>query len=173
MPIPESVIKKYKNDYFIETGSARGETISKALEAGFKEIFSVELVKRRYVRCKKKFSKNSNVNLFCGESPQFIKDVIKDIDTTITFWLDAHGNSVDTYNPLIEELSEISKHNINTHTILIDDMRLMGKGIYPSKDKIIECLKNINNDYIIFYEDNYDAKHDIHRKDEIMVAKIL
>ena len=58
MPIDTNIMEKYMNDFFVETGSARGETISKALKAGFKEIFSVELKDKRYKRCKKKFSKN-------------------------------------------------------------------------------------------------------------------
>ena len=172
MPISEDLLKNNINDFFIETGSANGVTISKALTAGFKKIFSVEIFKRRYKRCKKKFLKNNKVNLFFGESPQFIRKVINEIDGNITFWLDAHPNSVENINPLLDELSEISKHHIKTHTILIDDMRLMGHGVWPSKEKIIECIKKINNDYIISYEDNYDAKHDIHRQNEVMVCKV-
>lgn len=172
MPILDNLLKKHMNDFFIETGSARGETISKAINVGFKNIYSVELIERRYKRCKKKFSKYDNVRLFCGESPKIIRKIIKDINTIITFWLDAHGNNVNDHNPLLEELIEISKHNIKTHVILIDDMRLMGHGVYPSKEKIVKYLKNINNNYIISYEDNYDLKHDIYRKNEIMVAKI-
>ena len=172
MPISEDLLKNNINYFFIETGSANGATIFKALSVGFKEIFSVEVSKRRYKRCKKKFRENSNVNLFVGDSPQFIRKVMKNMDGQITFWLDAHPNKMEDPNPLLDELSAILKHHIKTHTILIDDMRLMGQGVWPSKEKIIEFIRNINSDYVISYEDNYDAKHDIHRQNEIMVCKI-
>jgi len=49
---------KYPNDYFVETGSFKGKGIEKALKAGFKEIYSIELSQVYYKYCKEKFKKD-------------------------------------------------------------------------------------------------------------------
>jgi hypothetical protein len=55
---------KYKNDYFIETGTYQGETLDIVINNGFKNVYSIELSEVFYYNCVKKFIKNQNVKIF-------------------------------------------------------------------------------------------------------------
>ena len=41
--LSKSVLSKYKNDIFVETGTLWGEAVEVALECGFKKIYTVEI----------------------------------------------------------------------------------------------------------------------------------
>lgn len=168
MPTSESnTFKQFPNKYFVETGSLMGEGIERALQAGFTHVYSIELSAQFFGHCKKKFANNSEVELFWGDSGKILYDVIKDIDSSITFWLDGHyGGNVtakgDEWSPILKELEQIKKHPIKTHTILIDDVRLMGTEYFDfvTIDQIIEKVLEINADYKLFFIDGY-VKNDI------------
>jgi hypothetical protein len=100
-------------------------------------------------------------------------DKIKDIDSKITFWLDSHWSGTPdvgcdsvTICPLLEELEQIKQHS-NTHTIMINDIRLMNNSDnkyegFPIKiEQILTKLYEINPNYQIKYFDDYCAKNDI------------
>lgn len=148
----------FKNYYFIETGTFAGDGLSKAIECGaFKEFRSIEFSGGLYQDAIRRFKGNRNVKLWHGDSSVNLWDVIKDIDKPATFWLDAHifppradgGKNC----PLIEELEQIGRHPIKTHTILIDDMHCAGTDAFDflTKDDLIAMLLQINPDYRIFY----------------------
>jgi hypothetical protein len=102
-----------------------------------------------------------------------LPDILKKIDSPITFWLDGHHSCGDTalgehWAPLMQELDVIKEHPLNTHTILIDDMRCWEK---PSevhgffKDDIFKKLREINPNYKFTYEDG-------HVPNDILVAHL-
>lgn len=172
----------HKNDVLVESGTYMGDGIQYALECGFKKVISFEIDTKLYNNAKKRFSNNPNVKIF-NKSSIHLFDQIKDIDTDITFWLDGHfSDGVTGYDqecpyPLLKELESISKHHIKTHTILVDDRRLLKKHeikhsseIDPStigydEEQIINHIKMINKNYEISYEDG-------HIKKDIIVASI-
>lgn len=164
---------KYVNPVFVETGSYTGNGIQEALDANFSEIYSIELSEKYFNFCCKRFNKNKNIHIIRGDSSIVLYDLITGINENITFWLDGHCSEGDTakgiyYTPLIQELEQIKKHHINTHTIIIDDMRLWKEGdikIGFGKNKIIETIMEINNNYQLFYENGYV-------NNDILVAKI-
>lgn len=168
MPTSESdTFKQFPNKYFVETGSLIGEGIQRALHAGFSHVYSIELSQQFFDECKQKFAKNPEVELFLGDSGKILYDVIKDIDSSITFWLDGHhggGTTAkgDEWSPILKELEQIKKHPIKTHTILIDDVRLMGTEYFDfvTIDQIVEKVLEINPDYKFFFVDGY-VKNDI------------
>ena len=156
------IFKKFPNQYFVETGSHQGTGIKKALDAGFEHVYSFEIFPCFYEKCKTTFAENPNVKLFLGSSGEILYDVIKDIDSPITFWLDGHGNfggdlTAMGYEqcPLLKELDLIEKHSIKTHTILIDDVRVLGTAAFEfvSLNQVIKKLLEINPNYKISYED--------------------
>ena len=169
-------ISKYKDETLIETGTYLGEGIKKALKVGFEKIYSIEIEKSHYdSACKnlKESIDNGSVELFLGSSDVMLEKILSKIDKPVTFWLDAHcgwRNTSKTECPLYKELYAIRDHKINTHTILVDDMRVIRKQSHDwasglSEDGIIEIIKSINPDYEISYEDGLEPK-------DILVAKI-
>jgi hypothetical protein len=169
--IPLETLKKYHNDAFVETGTFEGGAVIFALQAGFKEVYSVEVYKVFYDTCVARFKDNPNVHLFRGDSIDTLWSMIKDINTPITFWLDGHiclypGVSVGKKNiPIIEELNIIAQHSIKTHTILVDDRRVMGTPFHGweniSEKMVIDTIKEINPAYEIKYENSYNGSNDI------------
>ncbi len=149
----------------IETGSATGDGITLAIEAGMKRIISIEAKKEYFDFCKDKFKSFPQVEMIHGESQVKISEVLKDINEPVVFWLDAHYcghvniNGVEIIShdgdcPLINELRLIGQHPIKNHVILIDDMRIYGH--LPLE----KAIKEINPAYKIEYRDG-TAKNDI------------
>ena len=128
MSTKNNLFKKYMNSIFIETGSYVGNGIQEALDANFNEIYSIELSDKYFSICKERFKNNKNVHLIKGDSSEVLFDVIKNFNEKITFWLDGHYSQGDTalgktWSPLMMELDIIKSHRLNTHTIMIDDLR--------------------------------------------------
>lgn len=167
------LFRKYINPVFIETGSYTGEGIREAVEANFNKIYSIELSDKYFNMCCEKFKSNKNVHTIKGDSSIVLYDLIKDINENITFWLDGHCSEGDTakgiyYTPLIQELEQIKKHHINTHTIIIDDLRLWKEEdskIGFGTNEIIKKIMEINDNYNLIYENGYV-------NNDILVAKV-
>ena len=173
MPTKKQIFSKYTNPYFIETGSFMGDGIQEAVDAEYENIISIELSDKYFNICTSRFSNKNNVSIIKGDSFKMLPDIISKIDDNITFWLDGHHTCGDTalgehWAPLMQELEVIKSHTINTHTIIIDDMRCWEipnevHGFY--KEDIFRILNEINPDYEIVYEDGVE-------KDDILVAYI-
>lgn len=125
-------LKLYVTNTLIETGTGRGIGIDRALQFGFKEVYSVELHQGRYEFCRNKFTNFSNVHLTHGESVEWLKGVVKKLTEKSTFLLDAHVLSMkETHTeiicPVLQELEialESGKRLGVHHFILIDDLPL-------------------------------------------------
>ena len=77
----------------------------------------------------------------------------------MVFWLDAHYSGGVTAKgstecPLEHELQIIAEHACTGHIILIDDVRLMGSGDYPSLARVCELACRINPRYRIEVRDD-------------------
>lgn len=183
MPFINDLLK-YKNEFFIETGTYCGDTITIVYDANqYNHIYSLELSPVFYNNCKEKFKNIDNITIFHANSKTDLYNIIKFIDKPITFWLDSHWSGVENigydsecYCPILFELEQIKQHNIKTHTIMIDDMRLMtgvkndmpfNNGSFTvTKENIIEKIMEINENYKInYYSDNTS-------NDDILVAYI-
>jgi hypothetical protein len=171
MPIVNNIFEKYKNEYFLETGSHVGDGIQKALSAGFTNIISIELSENYHNYCKKRFRDNKYVHLYFGDSEDLLDKIIFHIGKPITFWLDGHYSAGNTAfgkheSPLMQELEIIKNHPIKNHTLIIDDLRVWIKPQFDfDKDDIYEFVKTINPEYKIVYEDGFITN-------DIMVAYI-
>ncbi len=151
----EDLFSKFPNPFFIESGSHRGNGIKLAIEAGFPQIYSIELAPLFYRLCIDRFepdpsihfvygnssevlgqplspsSSAPRVHLIYGDSTEVLGQILNQIDEPVTFWLDGHYSASetamgDTNTPILAELETIARHPIKTHTILIDDMRTFG-----------------------------------------------
>lgn len=170
-------LSQFVTDTFIETGTYYGETAIIASNLGFKNIISIEL-QPHLLSIARDLSKGHNIKFYLGDSPTILEEILPQIDTRITFWLDAHidaGNLIPGVTPeirkcpLIEELRIISKLKRNDHIILIDDVRLFGEkenwGHQLTLQSIIDELYKINSNYKISFIDGYIY-------DDIIVASI-
>lgn len=165
------------SDVFVETGTFQGDTINIVANNSThipSKIISIEISDIFFNNCKRRFEKNSSIILYKGNSKYDLYDKIKNIDSKITFWLDSHFSATPdvgcdpvTVCPILEELDQIKRHNLNTHTIMIDDIRLMNNsdnkycGFPVTKEELIKKLYEINPKYVIRYFDDYTDKNDV------------
>lgn len=154
MSASKGLFKKYPNAIFIETGSCIGDGIQQALDEGFEEIYSVELLPLSYIHCVNRFKDVEEVLVIYGDSVKALEGLLRKLNVPTTFWLDAHNGSEST--PLLRELEVIKNHHIKTHTILIDDLRdwnLKYHGFNTGTLK--QILLEINPDYKFILEEGY------------------
>jgi len=171
MSIPRDLVLRIQDianiPYFIETGTAGGESVAWAKDH-FKECWTIEADQTREI------NKLEGINYHAGNTAEVLPSILldeklQDKQTPIFFWLDAHwcepyqNNTGRKECYLIEEIEAI-KDRINS-VVLIDDARLFaGPPPYPNDPrdwprldhifrKLNECLPNymvtIVDDYII------------------------
>ena len=174
---PEHLFKKYKNPIFVETGTYIGQGTRQAIRAGYDEIHTIEIYRPIFDEQQSAWAKYPQVHSYFGDSAESLWCMIESIDRPITFWLDGHYSGPGTgqgygYTPILEELDQIARHPIKTHTILIDDMRCCSKPEFNfiTREQIEETVKKINPDYEISYEDG-EHNGTVFVKD-ILVARI-
>lgn len=161
--LSREVLSKYMNPCFVETGTANGDCVRLALEVGFEKIYSVELDAVRQASNREVYSEfidRGRVNLITGDSLFELKTLIPTLNKSTTFWLDAHvddGVMGAKRCPLYEELEAIGMSSIKSHTVLIDDMRILGghwgEGI--TIEELKARLLSINPNYNITFENGF------------------
>lgn len=164
-----SELARFRNNVFIETGTYQGDTSQCAFDNGFPKIITMELSIVFYKRCIERFENNPNIKVIFGNSKLDLTNVIKNIDSPITFWLDSHWSGVtdigcdpETTCPVLEELEQIKNHHIKNHTIMVDDIRLMdGKHFPVLRSEIEDKIMSINSNYTIEYFDDFTSAEDI------------
>jgi len=172
MPFVDELLD-FVTDIFVETGTFQGDTIDK-IKHKCSTIISLELSETFFIQCQKRFENTSNVFLFKGNSKYDLFDKIKDISNKMTFWLDSHWSGTPyvgcdeiTICPVLEELEQIKQHSLKTHTIMIDDIRLMNNsnnkynGFPINVEQIIKKIYEINPNYIIRYVNDHISSKDI------------
>lgn len=174
MPSTIKLFERHNNNLvFVETGTLEGESVKSALFAGYKEIYSVELAEKYYLYSKDLFKYQDNIHIIYGDSVKVLAQILPKIESSITFWLDAHYSGGDTtfadvLYPVMKELELIKLHHVKTHTIIIDDLRLL-KPEFPSVGFGIEDLKakirEINPEYNFYITSG-------HVDNDILVAEI-
>jgi hypothetical protein len=172
--MPFNSFNLFPNKYFIESGSYMGEGIQAALDAGFKNIFSIEITEKYYKHCTNRFRNRPEVRLIFGDVVDKLPEVISNINEPITFWLDGHwdvGATDETRGifdfPVCKELEIIATHPIKTHTILIDDIRLLDHEWDVKLEDVIKGVLKINPNYTIYYEDGLE-----NRINDVLVARM-
>ena len=180
MSVKKETLISNPNPFFIETGTYKGFTTRVATNSGFDKVFTIELQDYLYEESVENLTDLitlGKVEVYKGDSAKVLPTILNKINDKTTILLDAHiddGNFIsgETPNirkcPLYEELTAIKEHKIKEHTIIIDDVRILGKIGWGNEvviDKIIDMIKSINNSYKITYEDG-DEKNDV------LIAKI-
>lgn len=164
MSATKGLFGKYLKRVFIETGSNYGDGIQQALDEGYEIIYSIEIDSGRWDHCNKRFKENKNIYLLLGDTVNILNVLLRYIDEPVTFWLDAHkGNGK---SPLLQELEIIRKHDIKTHTLLIDDLRDWKREKCGFNTEILKKrILKINPDYKFILEDGFIPN-------DVLVAKV-
>jgi hypothetical protein len=148
----DQLFKKYKGNHklFFETGTHKGDGVQNALNMGFEEVISIEILPELYEQCVKRFDdkiKDNKVHLFLGDSNEYMEEMLELIKEPSLIFLDGHFNNGD---PLWKELEILKNHPIKTHTIIVDDM----PNYFGNGEKVKEKLLEINPNYTLVYEDS-------------------
>ena len=159
--LKKEVLEKYVNHTFFETGTYLGDAVKLAMEVGFDEIVSIEIdpeLQLRNITNLQQESFKGKLTLLTGDSFELVPYHIPKLNERTTFWLDAHvdfGIEGKKRCPLYEEIDAIAMSKIKNHTILIDDLRCFGIGLW-GEGITIEEVKNrilkINKDYKFTFE---------------------
>lgn len=174
MPVYWETFKTWRNGakIFIESGTFQGDGVKKSLEAGFKEVYTIEInAVDRQIAIDRfanepeliKLTKGKKINFILGDSSIELENILKNIDSKACIWLDAHFGAVNEYNfdhlPLAKELAIIKKYSDKVETIWIDDIRLLkgdGEGQLPwTRQELINMLKEINSNFEITYDNGF------------------
>lgn len=155
------IIKRYKKLFdlkvLIETGTFLGETID-TFKDEFDQLISFELSEELATKAKEKFKKHKHINIITGDSGKLMVDILKEIQQPCLFWLDGHYSSEffigkdfiktakgEKETPIIEELTTIFNHSIDSHVVLIDDARCFnGKNDYPTLGELKKLIHDLS-----------------------------
>lgn len=157
MSISAKTLRRFPNSAFVETGSYSGDGIQAALDAGFKRIESIEISQTIATPLIDRFH-DEPVKICVGDSGKLLGPVLDRHTEPCTIWLDAHGQWADDSDwifPLEAELQSITKPH---HTILIDDLRLMGREFPITLDEVRALALKVNPNYRFSYAPGHCPK---------------
>lgn len=162
---------EYLTGAFVETGTCYGDGVIKAMQAGFKQIHSIEISAELLQQAgpiiqnaMQAAGLSPDIKLYNGDTVNALPVICEALQNDyVTFWLDAHTHYFENQTvsvgqkpcPLIEELA-IIKRFFNNNTllpvILIDDLRCIRDsrswgGHDVTLHSICEAVLAINPDY--------------------------
>jgi hypothetical protein len=161
--VKQLAIREYQNRYkintLVETGTLFGDMVE-AQKKQFQKIISIELGYDLYKKAKKRFEKDENVTIINGDSGIALPEIMSRINEPAIFWLDGHYSAGETAKgdkecPILEELDAIFNSKKLNHILLIDDARcFIGKGDYPTIDRLTEYIRSKNEFYQVDVEND-------------------
>ena len=145
---------------FVESGTYLGETILK-MQPFFEKLHTIEIKQQFYLNAVTQY-KGNKISFHYGDSSKKMKTVCEKLDTPTLFFLDGHWSAGNTGKgdkdcPLYEELPNIIKYCDQKCIIIIDDIRLFGKG--PNKGNEICNWEDINVKTLLDIVKNRLNKH--------------
>jgi hypothetical protein len=178
-------LKKIQTDYknypnFIETVTYLGETIFH-MEQYFSNLYTIEIKKQFYETVKNNY-KGNKINFYLGDSGDVLTEILPNINDKSIIFLDGHWSAGNTgkgkkdfplyEDPLYEELNIIISNHKDEAIVIVDDVRLFGKG--PNKVTEIYNWEEINIDNILKIVKDRMTNHyflpaDINKEDRMVI----
>lgn len=170
-------------EQFLETGTAAGDGVQRALDAGFNTVYSCEAAEKWYTESLERFKGDNRVMIVNALSKDFLKMFVSSIKPQVIF-LDAHpaGPLSAGHDDFVEkgDSSEFAQDNIiktelgiilskfNKHIIFIDDVNGLGDG---HAEEYMEILLKANPGYTFYFVDeNLSGDPAFYYKDKILIA---
>lgn len=132
-----NLIDENNINVFVETGCYRGNTLSFALQLGFKKLYSCDIDLESADYCRNEFSQDARLRIDHKPSNTFLSDLMPELENeeSVLFFLDAHLPDMETTTdvslPLEEELDIIWAARSNKKDIIvIDDLRIYEENDY-------------------------------------------
>lgn len=159
-PVKQRALLYYSEKYglkvLVETGTYQGAMVE-AMKRHFDHVFSIELSKELYEAAKKRFKKDTNVEIIQGDSGSELANLMPRIKHPALFWLDGHYSSGSTAKgvketPIFEELDHLLRLPEVNHVVVIDDARLFGHDPqYPTLDelKLFVLARRANVEFLV------------------------
>ncbi len=134
---------------FVETGTAAGDGVAHAIDAGFSLVHSIEIIPEVAAAAKARFSADDRVTIWTDDSRHALPLILKELPPDpALFWLDAHFPGAHTAGadyesepdvrrrlPLEEEVAVIARMRRGQRDVLlIDDARIYQPGPYGAGD---------------------------------------
>lgn len=161
-------LEDFHSEYFVETGTFHGGGVRKALAAGFSKVVSIEVFNPLVVENEERFENEideGKVSIVEGDSGRILKKSIDSIEGGITFWLDAHiqtmngGGAGEEKCPIVDELRQIRDVRVGkSNILLIDDMRLIedrGAGWSVNLSELYRLVWEIDPTFYIYRIDGH------------------
>lgn len=158
-------ISEYQN--FIETGTYLGETVLN-IEPFFRNLHTIDIENKFYTSAMRKY-KGDKIHFHLGDSSKILHTILKNTDEKSIIFLDAHYSGGNTGKgdkdvPLYEELTQIMKHHKKECIVIIDDVRLFGKGPSYKNEQV--------NWESIHINDIREIVHDRHVNDYFLPSEL-
>jgi hypothetical protein len=146
------VVKNSGAAYFVETGTYRGDTLSRVRPHVARAV-SVELDPTLARLAEARFRRGQNVVIHQGDSAQLMSSIVGELTERAVFWLDGHysgGVTADSGEcPVLHELQSVLVDE-RSHTVLIDDARLFdGTDGYPTIEQVTDLASRLRPEYSV------------------------
>jgi hypothetical protein len=143
---------------FVETGTFMATTTKMMADQGF-DVTTIELSPQLHEAAVLKMADHKNVRCLQGDSGILLGQVVNTIRHPALYWLDGHYSGgqtakADTETPLLRELWHIFGSDVSQDVVLIDDVRCLGQGDYPSMSFVLDLVKNYmpNHTVSVFHD---------------------
>lgn len=156
-PLVHRLRRKWRINFFVETGTAYGDTTELAAIM-FDQVWSCDIDGKLIEKARDRIKDYPGVKLSIESSPDFLRRIKPELAQPVMYWLDAHWSGGPTKpvkeSPLLEEIGAIS--SLNGHSvILIDDIELIetppplphDPTQWPTMDKVRKALSSWGEPY--------------------------